>query len=212
MKQHTLLLYDTLPFNLQKGAAASQEETLPGSAPRQDWKSDFKPGAHGTFFKDCTILCQVTEPQLMRFNVIYIIKSILGKNKTSESYTLKLKRFYCSVWLFEFSLVSTVTGVEFLHTTQQTTTSVSCERRLFFILRIYLQLGCWCLFSSVFFFDVLILVNRFKISNSCKLRWKSSRGSKLATTVWRACTRSGSLSCFMSCLSVFRNVPPAFMW
>lgn len=83
---------------------------------------------------------------------IYIIKSILVKNKTSESYTLKLKRFYCSVWLFEFSLVSTVTGVEFLHTTQQTTTSVSCERRLFFILRIYLQLGCCCcLFSSVFF-------------------------------------------------------------
>lgn len=152
MKQHTLLLYDTLPFNLQKGAAASQEETLPGSAPRQDWKSDFKPGAHGTFFKDCTILCQVTKPQLMRFNVIYIIKSILGKNKTSESYTLKLKRFYCSVWLFEFSLVSTVTGVEFLHTTQQTTTSVSCERRLLFILCIYLQLGCCCcLFSIVFF-------------------------------------------------------------
>ena len=123
MKQHTLLLCDILPFNLslQKGAAASQEETLPGSAPRQDWKSDFKPGAHGKFFKDCTILCQVTKPQLVRFNVIYN-KKYSCKNKSSESYTLRLKSFYYSVWLFDFSLVSTVTGVEFLHTAQQTTT------------------------------------------------------------------------------------------
>lgn len=52
----------------------------------------------------------------------------------------------------------------------------------------------------VFFFDVLIFVNRFKISNSCKLRWKSSRGSKLATTVWRACTRS---VCFYVSFPVF---------
>lgn len=64
-------------------------------------------------------------------------------------------------------------------------------KKIYYSVCVVCQKKRWKLFWSVFavFPHMLMFVNRFKTLNSCKSRWKSSRVLKLATTVWRACTR-----------------------